>query len=124
LKVATSISIRPEYKSRFMVRLGDQFKTVSTMEIAYFRAEDNEVTLVTQNGRNYIVDHSLDELGQLLDPGVFFRISRSYLVGIHSVVKVSKYFNSRLILELQPEAGEKVLISRVRVQQFLEWMDK
>lgn len=117
-------SIRPEYKSRFMVRLGDQFKTVSTMEIAYFRAEDNEVTLVTQNGRNYIVDHSLDELGQLLDPGVFFRISRSYLVGIHSVVKVSKYFNSRLILELQPEAGEKVLISRVRVQQFLEWMDK
>lgn len=117
-------SIRREYKSRFMVRLGDQFKMVAALEIAYFRAEDNEVTLVTQNGRNYIVEHSLDELGQLLDPGVFFRISRSYLVGIHSVKKVSKYFNSRLILELQPEAGEKVLISRVKVQQFLEWMDK
>jgi DNA-binding LytR/AlgR family response regulator len=117
-------SLRPEFKNRFMIKLGDQYKYVDTSEIAYFRAEDNEVILLTRANRTYIIEHSLDELSQLLDPGIFFRISRSYIVSIHSVVKVSKYFNSRLILDLQPEAGEKVLISRVKVQEFLKWMDK
>ncbi|HOW26047.1 MAG TPA: LytTR family DNA-binding domain-containing protein [Bacteroidales bacterium] len=117
-------SLRPEFKSRFMIRLGDQYKVVDTAEIAYFKAEDNEVVMVTISNRSYIIDHSLDELSQLLDPARFFRISRGYIVGIHSVARVSKYFNSRLLLELQPDAGEKVLISRVKVQEFLKWMDR
>jgi DNA-binding LytR/AlgR family response regulator len=117
-------SLRPEFKTRFMIKLGDQYKTVDTSDIAYFRAEDNEVMLVTKASRTYIIDHPLDELSQLLDPALFFRISRGYIVEIHSVTKVSKYFNSRLVLELQPDAGEKVLISRVKVQEFLKWMDR
>ncbi len=117
-------SFRPEYKTRFMIKLGDQYKYVDIGEIAYFHAEDNEVMLVTNAGRTYIIDHSLDELTRMLDTDIFFRISRSYIVGIHSVTKVSKYFNSRLILELLPAAEEKVLISRVNVQEFLKWMDK
>ncbi len=117
-------SFRPEYKTRFVVRIGDQYKHVDVGEVAYFVAEDNEVVMVTGSNKRYIVDHTLDELSQLLDPGVFFRISRSYLVGIRSIARISKYFNSRLILELMPAAEDKVLISRVRVGEFLKWMDR
>jgi DNA-binding LytR/AlgR family response regulator len=117
-------SFRTGYKSRFVVRVGDQYKHIDVTETAYFYAEDNEVLLVTTGNRRYIIDHTLDELNQMLDPGLFFRISRSYLVGIKAIGKVSKYFNSRLILELIPPAEEKVLISRVRAGEFLKWMDK
>ncbi|HNS17031.1 MAG TPA: LytTR family DNA-binding domain-containing protein [Bacteroidales bacterium] len=117
-------NFRPDYKSRFMIRLGDQYKHVDATNIGYFKAEDNEVMLVTRENRTYIIDHSLDELSQVLDPLEFFRVSRRYIVNIHAVVKVSKYFNSRLVIDLVPEAGEKVLVSRVKVQEFLKWMDK
>ncbi len=117
-------SFRPDYKTRFMIRLGDQYKYVEALDIAYFKAEDNEVSLVTHANRTYITDHTLDELTKVLDPGNFFRISRSYIVSIRAVAKVSKYFNSRLVIDLLPAAREKVLVSRVKVQEFLKWMDK
>ncbi|MDD5695431.1 MAG: LytTR family DNA-binding domain-containing protein [Bacteroidales bacterium] len=117
-------SFRPEYKTRFMIRLGDQFKSVDASDIAYIKAEDNEVMLVSHANRTYMIDYSLDELKQVLDPAIFFRISRSYIVSIRAVAKVSRYFNSRLVIDLVPAAGEKVLVSRVKVQEFLGWMDR
>ncbi len=115
---------RPKYKSRFIAKVGDQIKHVDISDVAYFRAEDNEVMLVTRNNNHYIVDYSLDELTGLLDPSVFFRANRSYIVTIGAIKKISKYFNSRLHLELIPESEDTILISRVRVPDFMKWIDQ
>jgi len=115
---------RKEYKERFLAKVGDQIKYVNVEDIAYFRAEDNEVMLITMKNRNYIIDYSLDELGNLLNPRKFFRANRSYIVTVESIEKISKYFNSRLHLELVPKTEDTVLISRVKVPDFLEWMDR
>jgi two-component system, LytTR family, response regulator LytT len=114
----------PKYKSRFIAKIGDQLKHIGVGDIAYIRAEDNEVVLITKSNNRYIIDYTLDQLGGVMDPTQFFRINRSYLVTIGSIGKISKYFNSRLHLELIPAADDKVLISRVRVPDFLKWMDK
>ncbi|MBN2173819.1 MAG: response regulator transcription factor [Bacteroidales bacterium] len=115
---------QPEYKERFITRVGDQIKYVNINEIAYFRAEDNEVMLITLKNNRYIVDPSLDELTNLLHPKKFFRANRSYIVTVEAIEKISKYFNSRLHLELVPKTEDTVLISRVRVPDFLKWMDQ
>jgi DNA-binding LytR/AlgR family response regulator len=112
------------YKTRFIARVGDQIKHVDVKDIAYFRAEDNEVMLVTNNNNKYIIDYSLDHLVGVLDPFEFFRANRSYIVTAKSIEKISKYFNSRLHLELIPKTEDTVLISRVKVPEFLNWMDK
>lgn len=113
-----------EYKKRFMVKTGEVIRQVRVEEIAYFSAEDNEVVLVTKNNNRFIVDYSLDQLVPLLDPGNFFRANRSYIVSNDAISKISKYFNSRLHLELSPSTGDMVLISRVKVPEFLKWIDK
>ncbi len=115
---------QPRYKSRFISRIGDVIKHIDIQEVAYFKAEDNEVMLVTHQGKQYFINHTLDQLGNLLDQTNFFRINRSYLVCLSSISKISKYFNSRLKLELNPTTQEPVLISRVKVPEFLNWMDK
>ncbi len=115
---------KPRYKSRFITRIGDQILRINLEEVAYFKAEDNEVMLVTHNNKRYFVNHTLDQLNELLDPNIFYRINRSYIVGIKAIGKISKYFNSRLHLELNPDADESVLISRVKVPDFLNWIDK
>ena len=115
---------KPKFKSRFIAKVGDQIKHVEVTDVAYFRAEDNEVMLVTRNNNRYIVDYTLDELTGLLDPAGFFRANRSYIVTIGSIKKISKYFNSRLHLELHPESDDTILISRVRVPDFMKWIDQ
>jgi len=113
-----------DYKSRFIAKLGDQIKHIDVKDVAYFRAEDNEVMLITINNNKYIIDYSLDQLSGVLNPNEFFRANRSYIVTINSIAKISKYFNSRLHLELEPKSEDTVLISRVKVSEFLKWMDK
>jgi DNA-binding LytR/AlgR family response regulator len=114
----------PKYKSRFIAKVGDQLKHIGVADIAYFKAEDNEVVLVTKNNNRYIIDYTLDQLGGLMDPINFFRLNRSYLITIGSIGKINKYFNSRLHIDLLPATNDTVLISRVRVPDFLKWMDK
>lgn len=115
---------KPRYKSRFITRIGDQIKHIGIDEVAYFMAEDNEVLLVTKNNKRYFIDYALEQLNNMLDPDAFFRANRSYIINISSIKKISKYFNSRIHLNLEPPTEDTVLISRVKVPDFLNWIDK
>jgi DNA-binding LytR/AlgR family response regulator len=113
---------KKEYKSRFVAKVGDQIKSIRIEELAYFYAEDNLVFVKCNNGERFIIDHTLEILEKEVDPKEFFRLNRSYLARINAIKKISKYFNSRLLIELAPPAEEKILVSRVKVPEFMEWM--
>jgi DNA-binding LytR/AlgR family response regulator len=115
---------KPRFKNRFLCRIGDQITYVNTEDIAYFKAEDNEVLLITNSGQKYFINHSLDQLNNYLNPDYFYRINRAYFVHLSAIKKISKYFNSRLLLYLSPETEGEVLISRAKVTDFLNWIDK
>ncbi len=113
---------RGDYKTRFLTTLGDRIRYVPVEQIAYFFAEDNTVYLVTQERKKYVLDYTLDHLETLVDPKLFFRITRKYLTHIAAIGEVSRYFNSRLKVGLVPATDDEILISRVRVPGFLAWM--
>lgn len=112
------------YKTRMVIRLGDQIKSIDMKEVAYFRADDNVVFVHANDGSKFIVDHTLEQLEGLLDPQSFFRMNRTFIAAFSSIKKASKYFNSRLLVELEPPAEEQILVSRARAKDFLEWMDQ
>jgi two-component system response regulator LytT len=114
----------PVFKARMLLRLGDNLKSVEISDVAYFLAEEDVVFTMLKDGVRYIVDHTLNEMESLLDPKFFFRITRNCITSISAIKKVSKYFNSRLLVELSPPAPEQLFVSRVRVPEFLEWMDQ
>jgi DNA-binding LytR/AlgR family response regulator len=112
-----------EYRERFIVKLNEQIKVISIDEIAYFMAEEKVTFMVLNNGKRYITDYTLDSLETMLNPKKFFRLTRSYMVSINSVKTVYKYFNSRLKIKLEPVTQDEVLVSRIRVQDFLKWLE-
>lgn len=111
------------YKSKFLIRVGDQYKKVESEDIGFFFAEGNTVYLVQKNGKKLIVDHSLDQVTPQLDPKKFFRVNRQLLLNNSSIRGIHKYFNSRLKLEIHPTYEQEVLVTRSRVNDFLNWMD-
>lgn len=115
---------KQEYKSRFVIKTGDQFKYISTSDIAYFMAEDGVVYAIDKQGTRLLIDYKMEVLEQLLNPTEFFRINRGCIVHIQAIQKVHKYFNSRLSIDLLPKMAEPVLVSRLKVDEFLKWMDQ
>ncbi|MFI5151589.1 MAG: LytR/AlgR family response regulator transcription factor [Bacteroidia bacterium] len=113
-----------EYKSRFIVKMGDTLASVKSQEIDFFIAEDGIVILSTKNGKRYPTDHTLDTLEILLSPRDFFRINRKVLVNINSIQKISSYFNSRLKIVCAGLPDDECIVSRERVGAFKEWLDR
>ena len=116
--------IGKDYKTRILLKTGDQIRSVEMEEVAYFYAEDDVVFALLKNKSRSIVDYTLNQLEAELDPKNFYRLTRGCIARISSVKKVSKYFNSRLIVELEPPMEEKLLVSRVNVPEFLKWLDR
>ncbi|MFH1121156.1 MAG: LytTR family DNA-binding domain-containing protein [Bacteroidota bacterium] len=115
---------KKDYKVRFIARLGDQIKHIAIEDTAWFYAEDNVVFLTTKSNSRFIIDYTLDQVSLQLDPLHFFRINRSYVAAIQSIGKVNRYFNGRLLIELNPAASGQVFVSRAKAQEFIDWLDK
>lgn len=113
---------RPAYKTRFTVSVGDRIKYLEIADIAYFMAEGNIVFAICRDSGRHIVNYTLDQLETLLDPESHFRLNRSFISGIRSIKEVRKYFNSRLRVYLAPLPEKEVLISRIKVADFINWM--
>lgn len=112
-----------EYKKRMLIKSGDRIGYINITEIAYFYAEDRVTFMVTHEGRRYLVDYTIEILERLLDPKQFFRMTRGCIASIESIESTVKYFNSRLKVTLNPKHKDEILISRVRVPDFLKWLD-
>lgn len=112
-----------EYKKRFIVKTGEKIIIIPVEEIAYCYSEDKSTYAINRNGTRRLLDYSLDMVQEMLDPKLFFRVSRSCIVSINSIENISKHLGTRLKLQLNPRAEEEVVVSRSRTSDFLEWLD-
>jgi len=112
-----------DYKTRFMVKLGDHIRSITADQISLFYAEGRDVYLVTTQSRKFIVDYTLETLEDLLDPTVFYRANRTFILNIHAIKDVMMYSNSRLKISLTQEFDKEIIVSREKVNPFKEWFD-
>lgn len=114
------------YQERFLVHMGARMKSVTTAEIAYFMADGKYLHLVTHDGKDYIVDRTLTEVGEKLPPNLFFRINRRFIIAFDSIREMIRYSGSRIKVVLHPPLakGEEALVSTDRVQDFRQWLNR
>ncbi len=112
-----------EYKNRFMVKLGEHIRSITTDQIALFYADGRDVYLVTNQPRKFIVDYTLESLENILDPKIFFRLNRTFILNINSIKDVLVYSNSRLKITLVQEFDKEIIVSREKVGEFKDWFD-
>ena len=111
------------YKNRFMVKLGDHIKSITADQISLFFADGRDVYLITNQLRKFIIDYTLENLDEILDPKIFKRINRSYIVNISAIQDVVVYSNSRLKITTHIKWDPEIIVSREKVSDFKEWFD-
>ena len=110
------------YKNRFAVKFGEHLRTIETKDIVYFYTEDKINFLTTKEGRRYTTDYNLDTLETMLDPKIFFRINRQYIICIHAIAEMFSYSKSRVLIKLNPPAKHETIVSTERSGDFKLWL--
>lgn len=112
------------YKTRFLMKTVQGYKSIHINDIAYFYIKDQLVSCKTFDNERYSSDKSLDELEKRLNPTAFFRVNRQFLVNIDAISEIHNFFNSGLKLELNPQTKQDVIVSRYTVKKFKLWLDE
>jgi DNA-binding LytR/AlgR family response regulator len=116
---------RNQYRSRFLIKIGEKYKSVSTREISHFYINERNVFLVDNQGKDYGIDYSLEQVEGMLDPRKFYRINRECIVYIESISYMHSYSSSRLQLTLKNQKeNELFVVSRDKVTAFKKWVDR
>ena len=125
----THLNPKPKnYKQRFLVKHNEQIIPVACEEIAYFYATNKMVCVVLKENkqllRQFLLDYTLEELEDLLNPALFFRLNRQFIACVAAINKIHTYFNGKLKIELSPQTTEEVLVSRDKNILFQNWLEK
>lgn len=112
------------YKTRFLIKVGEHYRSVTDNEISCFYILERATFLHTSNNKNYVVDYSLDQLQNIIDGDKFFRINRNCIVNFHAIRDIIAYSSSRLKIKLENQPIDELIVSKEKVSAFKKWMDK
>lgn len=110
------------YKNRFTVKVGQHLKMIATEDVECFYSENKGTYIYTKEGRNYLIESSLEQLEDELSPEMFFRISRKFFININAIKDIISYTNSRLKIILTSYKEQELIVSRERVKSFKNWL--
>ncbi len=116
--------VQPLYKEKFIVSVRHNWIPVNTADIACFMRE-NLNYLYTFSGDKYILDYTtLEEIEELLDPRLFYRANRQFIVHIDAIGSVRPHENQKLGVHLRPPLKFEVDVSREKAPAFKKWLDR
>lgn len=116
-------SFLKDYKKRFTIQLGQHLKIIDVGDICCFYSENKGTYLHTTGNRSYLLDQSLEKLENELDPEKFFKISRKFIVNLHTINDIVSYSNLRLEVKMDCFNKMPLIVSREKVRLFRDWLE-
>jgi DNA-binding LytR/AlgR family response regulator len=111
------------YKKSFLVHFREKLIPVETARIAWFYTANEIVYARIVDDKQYIIEFTMEQLEQQVDPKLFFRANRQFIINRNAITEVNFYFNGRLSVKVKPEPAEHILISKARGPDFKDWMN-
>ncbi len=110
------------YYRKLLVPHRDSLIPVSVDQVAYFYTSDHQTTVCLADGRKFLYNKTLDSIIQNLDPTLFFRANKQFILSREHVENITIWFDRRLLVTLDVELPERIYVSKNRSTEFKEWM--
>ena len=107
-------------QQRIPLRVGDRIDLVNPEDILFFQS-DNKYTKVKTVEKEYVIDTTLLELEQKLNPNKFIRIHRSTIVNMDWISELHKWFGGRLKVCLRDTPATELIASRSYASKLITW---
>jgi two-component system, LytTR family, response regulator LytT len=109
-----------EPRSKIVVRSGARHWIVDAEDIIYATIDEGLITIVTTQFEGEANYRTIEELQTSLDPHIFWRVHRSYLVNINRIREVIPWFKSSFLLKMDDKKGAEIPVSRVQTKRLRE----
>lgn len=111
-------------KNRILVYKKDELISLPVTDVAYVYTANNLTHIVTFNQGTFYTNQSLDDFLKPLSENLFFRVNRQFIVNIQAIKSIIRYGKNQLKLVTEPVTQDIILISKNKVSEFKEWLDR
>lgn len=111
-----------DYRLRFLVPFRDGFQTILIDEITCIFLEQKVTKARLRNGKTVMISHNMDDLENQLDPKIFFRANRQFIIHVDTVSQLINHFNRKLKVVLV-DCEFEIIVSREKSFHLKEWLD-
>ncbi|MBH2005708.1 MAG: response regulator transcription factor [Sphingobacteriia bacterium] len=111
------------YKKSFLINYRNKLIPLDVAKIAWFYTAHEIVYAYTNEGGKYTIEFTLEQLEKQLDPAIFFRVNRQFIISRSAISEIEYFFNGRLLVSVTPASPENILISKARAPLFKNWLD-
>ncbi|WP_066630927.1 LytR/AlgR family response regulator transcription factor [Labilibacter marinus] len=116
------VETKREYKNSFLLGHKDRLYPVSSNDIASFYVDLGVVKCYTFEHNRYVINNTLDNLENELDPNLFFRANRQFILHRKSIEHVNYYFNSKLKIKTCCDFDMDIVISKLKATDIKKWL--
>lgn len=120
----TFISPKESYKTSILVHYKESFIPIVVSKIAFFVVENEILYIQTLDNQRYPVFKTMSEIESSIDPSLFFRINRQVLLNKNAIKEIQPYFNRKVIIKTDLKIQEQLIVSRLKVTEFLSWIEQ
>lgn len=114
---------KPSFKTTYLVQKRDELVPVAVENIAYFYIDTGMVKSVTKDNQTYVINSKLEDIEAELDPSVFHRVNRQFILNRTVIVNIKFYFNGKLIINTSPKTEERIVVSKAKATEVKSWMN-
>lgn len=111
------------YKQTLLVDYREKIIPVKLKDVGFIYTENGVVYLEMENNKRFTIPYTLEQLESMLDPHQFFRANRQFILNRDFIENIEYYFNRKLFIKCKIASPEKIVISRVKAQPFLQWLE-
>lgn len=115
--------MKPAYKTSLLINHREKIIPVLIKDVAYFCLENTVIRAHMLQHQQYYLTTSLDELEKIIDPQIFYRANRQYLINRNAVAGVERFFSRKLAVKLSVETPETIIVSKIKTAEFLAWLE-
>lgn len=110
-----------KYPSKILVPFKDRLIPVKVCEIVCLYSTGGKTYVYIESGNFYAVQKSLDSMMSFLDPMLFIRANRQFIVSKEGIKDMTVWLDNRLLINLKTEVPEQIFISKNKVSDFKIW---
>ncbi len=104
-------------RSKLLVRANNRNLIVDAQDMIYATIDDGLITVVTTHFEGQSNYRTIEELQSNLDPSVFWRVHRSFLVNINKIREVIPWFKSSFQLKMDDKKQTEIPVSRIQTKR-------
>jgi two-component system, LytTR family, response regulator LytT len=115
--------LKPSYKTSLLINQKEKIIPIQVKDISFFYLSNNLLNLYTTNNQKYFISGTLDELEKTLDPSLFYRANRQFLINRNAIQSAENCFARKLVAKLHINTPESIIISKAKASDFLRWLE-